>query len=236
MRRSVPDACRACASVLATMNSGPVRPAAIMLLTALPPAPPTPMTTMRGFMVLRLSEALAKPLPHTPQVPACNQTATAPARARGRVESDMHETDRGRVLRSGKAGDEPADRLVRRHPHTAREIVGRQLAQSRLLARSARQHHAPGVGGDARTLDTLGNLGEQAEHAVPDDGADLSLGCPCTRTGLAVASGVRELHAVVAGVPGQGRMMPFDSFRFVNGRRESLRDVASRVIAADRHH
>ncbi len=39
---------RACASVLAAMNSTPSRPLSIMLFTALPPAPPTPMTVMRG--------------------------------------------------------------------------------------------------------------------------------------------------------------------------------------------
>src|SRR6266550_4161369 len=40
----------ACASVLATMKSTPCSPAAIMLLTALPPAPPTPNTIMRAFI------------------------------------------------------------------------------------------------------------------------------------------------------------------------------------------
>ena len=39
----------ACASVLATTNSTPSRFLSIMLLTALPPAPPTPKTVMRGF-------------------------------------------------------------------------------------------------------------------------------------------------------------------------------------------
>ena len=40
----------ACASVLATMKSTPCSPASIMLLTALPPAPPTPNTIMRAFI------------------------------------------------------------------------------------------------------------------------------------------------------------------------------------------
>src|ERR1700730_18958298 len=39
----------ACASVLATTNSTPSRPETIMLLTALPPAPPTPATIICGF-------------------------------------------------------------------------------------------------------------------------------------------------------------------------------------------
>ncbi len=38
----------ACASVLTTMNSTPSRPKLIIVLTALPPEPPTPMTLMRA--------------------------------------------------------------------------------------------------------------------------------------------------------------------------------------------
>ena len=48
--RSALDMVSACASVLATMNSTPCSPDAIMLLTALPPAPPTPNTIMRAFI------------------------------------------------------------------------------------------------------------------------------------------------------------------------------------------
>src|SRR5262249_11487586 len=44
------DIVSACASVLATINSTPCSPDAIMLLTALPPAPPTPNTIMRAFI------------------------------------------------------------------------------------------------------------------------------------------------------------------------------------------
>src|SRR5580693_5352678 len=49
MIRLARDEARACASVLATMKSTPDRPAATMLLTALPPAPPTPQTMICGF-------------------------------------------------------------------------------------------------------------------------------------------------------------------------------------------
>src|SRR5512139_1906714 len=49
MRRSAVELAKACASVLATTNSTPLRPHSIMLLTALPPAPPTPNTVMRGL-------------------------------------------------------------------------------------------------------------------------------------------------------------------------------------------
>ena len=43
------DCCRACASVFATTNSTPSSSFSIMLLTALPPAPPTPNTVIRGL-------------------------------------------------------------------------------------------------------------------------------------------------------------------------------------------
>src|SRR5215831_11118955 len=49
-RRSASDWPSACASVLATMNSTPSSAALIMLLTAFPPAPPTPMTVIRGLI------------------------------------------------------------------------------------------------------------------------------------------------------------------------------------------
>jgi HlyD family secretion protein len=50
MTRSALDMVSACASVLATMKSTPCSPAAIMLLMALPPAPPIPNTIMRAFI------------------------------------------------------------------------------------------------------------------------------------------------------------------------------------------
>ena len=53
MRRSAAELARACASVLATTNSTPLSPRSIMLLTALPPAPPTPNTVMRGLSSVR---------------------------------------------------------------------------------------------------------------------------------------------------------------------------------------
>src|SRR5262249_30170555 len=52
MMRSALDMVSACASVLATTKSQPTRPAVIMLLTALPPAPPTPNTVIRGLSSL----------------------------------------------------------------------------------------------------------------------------------------------------------------------------------------
>jgi hypothetical protein len=48
IRRSADEVLSAWASVLATMKSTPWTSAPIMLATALPPAPPTPMTLIRG--------------------------------------------------------------------------------------------------------------------------------------------------------------------------------------------
>src|ERR1700756_732045 len=48
--RGALDCRSACASVLQTTNSQPIRFDRIMLLTAFPPAPPTPTTVMRGFI------------------------------------------------------------------------------------------------------------------------------------------------------------------------------------------
>ena len=48
IRRSDVEVLSACASVLATMKSTPCTSARIMFATALPPAPPTPMTLIRG--------------------------------------------------------------------------------------------------------------------------------------------------------------------------------------------
>src|ERR1700730_11113829 len=50
MMRPALDMLSACASVLATIKSTPCSPDTIMLLTALPPAPPTPNTMMRAFI------------------------------------------------------------------------------------------------------------------------------------------------------------------------------------------
>ena len=53
MRRSAALCISAWASVLATTNSTPSSRHSIMLLTALPPAPPTPKTVILGFSSAR---------------------------------------------------------------------------------------------------------------------------------------------------------------------------------------
>src|SRR6516164_4736619 len=71
MIRSAREEVSACASVLETMKSTPDRPDTIMLLTALPPAPPTPHTMIRGFNSLssgafRLIDMLASSVGRPP--------------------------------------------------------------------------------------------------------------------------------------------------------------------------
>src|SRR5262245_11524939 len=52
MRCSALEATSACMSVFATTNLTLPSPAAIILLTTLPPAPPTPITVICGFLIL----------------------------------------------------------------------------------------------------------------------------------------------------------------------------------------
>src|SRR5688572_30597628 len=87
MRNSVLAATSACASVLATMKSTPSRPVAIMLLTALHPAPPTPMTVSFGLSSERSNCTAISLLPPftrgrcLPQRAAPRPCRTDPARA-----------------------------------------------------------------------------------------------------------------------------------------------------------
>ena len=87
MRLSAVEWLSACASVLATMKSTPCTSDAIMLAIALPPAPPTPITLMRGFssstsgrmnsIVISLSPAAASGL-----APCENLPQSIPQRTR----------------------------------------------------------------------------------------------------------------------------------------------------------
>src|SRR5215470_5384855 len=120
MRLSALDASSAWASVLATMNSAPVSPAAIMLLTAFPPAPPTPMTAMRGLMFLRLSKALAEPLSHTPQITPSHRAVLLPEHSRAGIECDLHETSGGGERRAGKRPQQGVNRLQARYAYGPR--------------------------------------------------------------------------------------------------------------------
>ncbi|OGF22622.1 MAG: hypothetical protein A2V63_11435 [Candidatus Eisenbacteria bacterium RBG_19FT_COMBO_70_11] len=63
IRWGASDWLSACMSVLATMNSTPRRPAPIMRLTALPPAPPHPMTLSFADEVVSISSSNMAPLP-----------------------------------------------------------------------------------------------------------------------------------------------------------------------------
>jgi hypothetical protein len=74
-RRSVSAWCRDCASVLQATNSTPSRCEVIILLTALLPAPPTPITVIRGRSswvtgILRLMVIVTHPPPLRPELRA----------------------------------------------------------------------------------------------------------------------------------------------------------------------
>src|SRR5688572_18873338 len=75
MRNSALDEASACMSVLATTNFTLASPAAIMLFTTLQPAPPTPMTVMRGFILPVLAMGLSKGVSR--RLPAGHQLAAA---------------------------------------------------------------------------------------------------------------------------------------------------------------
>src|SRR5215467_6850229 len=110
MRRSTPEEANACASVLATMNSAPVSPAAIILLTALPPAPPTPITTMRGFMIVSPSKALLEPLSHPLQVALRRSADAATFHADIGIERDVRQSNRGGKRRTAERRGHPRKR------------------------------------------------------------------------------------------------------------------------------
>jgi hypothetical protein len=75
------------ASVLATTKSTPWSPALIMLLTALPPAPPTPKTVIRGFNS-RLSRLFKSVLNGLPLQCGTGSTAECRRSLRGHFDGD----------------------------------------------------------------------------------------------------------------------------------------------------
>src|SRR6516165_6709822 len=116
------------------MNSAPVSPAAIILLTALPPAPPTPITTMRGFMISSPSKALLEPLSHPPQIASPARGSPVKSRADGRIEGDLRQSHHRGKRRAVEVGRHSCVRCNVRDPYREAEQFGSQFAQPRLLA------------------------------------------------------------------------------------------------------
>src|SRR5579885_2799803 len=124
------DNCSACASVLQAMNSQPTRFERIMLLTALPPAPPTPTTVMRGFSscssfgTLRL---IMISLPHRSdrRGAACPYYRTRPARGT-RCSQILAQP----VTDAPEAAEHAADRAALR-PRRLGALAEREMQQPR---------------------------------------------------------------------------------------------------------
>src|ERR1051326_7797966 len=144
------DWCSACASVLATTKLTPSSLALIMLLTALPPAPPTPRTVMRGLssctsgalklMVMSMPPRIDSRLANSPKkslVEPTHQTAPLPLRLRRGV----------RIVgfrRTRRAGNKKPQGCCVSRPCGCRGQTGKCLRPSDadLLVQNLRRHFA----------------------------------------------------------------------------------------------
>src|SRR5215467_11898607 len=157
MMRSAREVVSAWASVLATTKSTPWRPAAIMLLTALPPAPPTPNTVIRGFssrmsgifklmLMGCLSEAFAKPLSHPGEI-AARPRLDVPRVARfemfqvRKLRIDQKPSRHGEG-RSPGGLRQPRNAKRTAHAHRPAQNAGRQFANAGQLTGSAGENNA----------------------------------------------------------------------------------------------
>src|SRR5262245_22515673 len=217
-RCSALEASSAWASVLATMNSAPVRPAAIMLLTAFPPAPPTPITAMRGFIVVCPSKAFSEPLPHALQVAACLAAAPIRARACARIEGRVNEADGRRERGTVEPGRHVVERLDPGDAYGARKEIGRQLTQPNELASPAGQHHALHDNrGNAGTLDPAGDMTEETQHPATYNGPHLTLGDLAAGGSILPRQHIRDRLAVVGRNSRYSAIFLLDSLGFVSG-------------------
>src|ERR1700751_5640931 len=155
------DIVSACASVLATTKSTPCNPAVIMLLTALPPAPPTPKTVIRGFNS-RISGIFKLMLM------ACLFSARAgsPAECRrpGRGQFVMPNGPLSEAL--AKPSSDPSDVAAGPCcglPHVARFVV--------FVVCRLRIGQKPRRGGESRPLGGFGQARNAERSADPDRSA-----------------------------------------------------------------
>src|SRR6185295_12326379 len=215
------EASSACASVLATMKSTPLRPAAIMLLTALPPAPPTPITAIRGFMSVALAlanpepparasglmpcsrsslrawpaslKACLQPAPNAPEIPAALEMPLAAAHAGGRIERHLGQAQHRGIGWACGPRRPTVGGLWMSGTHGFAEKLADEGAQPRQLAGSSRDNHALHCPrGNASTLESFGNLAVQTLDATVHNLAHLA------RRGLrrpwTLLAGERERH------------------------------------------
>src|SRR6516162_7298288 len=153
MRRSALELNSACASVLATTKSMPRRPDAIMLLTALPPAPPTPNTVIRGLSSVRsgtlsliviaafflelsvwcfsaLLEVVPNPLTHACEITGAGAEQTLLGAARKLVFAArplLEQADGAREMRTSAAIGESVYGVRPSEAHRAPEHVGNEF-------------------------------------------------------------------------------------------------------------
>src|SRR3954453_23628550 len=167
MMRSAREDVSAWASVLATTKSTPTSPETIMLLTALPPAPPTPHTMMRGFSSRSsgalISIVMSASLPLAPAgAPLVSVIPKAAAATRQPGSSSKT------LL---QPAPDPCDVSVVGRVVADRAVLRPQMFEARRL----RIDHQPDGGGEGRAFRRLRQPfdAERATHARlrRDDGA-----------------------------------------------------------------
>src|SRR4029077_20363757 len=166
MRRSALELNNAWASVLATTNSIPRKPEAIMLLTALPPAPPTPNTVIRGLSSVRSGtlrliviaaffldlssgafqpwlEVVPNPLTHACEITGAGTQETLLGTAGELVVAArpmLEDADGAREIRTAATFRQAIQGARAPEAHRAAKHVGGKLGETGELAAPAGQH------------------------------------------------------------------------------------------------
>src|ERR1051326_339332 len=162
MMRSALEMVSAWASVLATTKSHPTRPAVIMLLTALPPAPPTPNTVIRGLSsrmsgTFRLIVMAASPERRRAR-PRVGPVRRRPARShdgQSRLEALAKPSSHPREIAFG-----------------SRHQLSRAPRFELFEVRHLRVDQEPGRDREGRTFGGLGQAGDAERTADPPPGTE----------------------------------------------------------------
>src|SRR6185312_13813998 len=252
MRRSASDCCIACASVLQITKSQPTRFERIMLLTALPPAPPTPITVMRGLssfsswgmvrlMVILPSDdsyVFSKPSPQAENPPVRQSDGIAQRAGRFGLfrKREMHQAGGRREGGAGGRRRQPGD--AARHADTDLLVEDQrgEFAHAGELARAARQHDAA-----ARQFVEAGTVEPVAHHveclfeARRDDPHEIGFRYAVGRRVLVVADLRHRDHLALVGRRGDAAALQrLHPLGFEQRRRQAAHNVVGDVVAADR--